>query len=206
MKLGVACDDGSLPPALLTLLAGAGLEAGGLACALTPALAAAGDDRWLLAAAADVLTCCELGALDAAVIGKDVLLEREPDVYELLDLRVGDDLLCWAAPPGGPEGRRPRRRLRVATRYPRLARRHFAARGRQIELVPFTHAVTTAVELGVADGVVELASRLAAGGYVVREELAACSLRLVTGRAAHTLAGPALAALVDALRSQVDGP
>lgn len=203
MRLGIACDEQPLAPALLELLAGAGLDARGLGTTAVPALVPAGDDRWLLAAPEDVLTCLELGVLDAAVAGKDVLLELEPDVYELLDLRTGVDRLCWAAPAGGPEGRPKRRRPRVATRYPRLAARHFAARGLQVELVPFTGPVTTAVELGVADDVVELASRLA-GACVVREELAGCSLRLVTGRAAHTLAAAALVRLTDALRARVE--
>lgn len=212
MKLGLACDGGSPPPEMLDLLERAGLPSGALRGAAGPALADAGEVVWLLAPGADVLEACARGALDAGVAGKDLLLELSPQVHELLDLRVCADALVYATPELGAAALR-RGRPRVATRYPRVTRRHFAASGRQVALVAF-EAAPLAPGLGIADGVVELRSRLALevavgadrrpSGLQVREELAACSARLVAGRAARALGGERLAELLERLRAAVE--
>jgi len=212
VKLGLACDGGPPPSHVLDLLERAGLPAGALRGVPGPALLDAGDATWLLAPGADVLEACARGALDAGVAGKDLLLELAPPVHELLDLRVCRDVLVYATPEPGAGVLR-RGRPRVATRYPRVTRRHFAATGRQVELVAFD-AAPLAPGLGIADGVVELRSRLAlddasAGAgrpaeLLVREEIAACSARLVAGRAARALGGERLAELLERLRASVE--
>lgn len=212
MKLGLACDGGPPPSHVLDLLERAGLPAGALRGVPGPALLDAGDATWLLAPGADVLEACARGALDAGVAGKDLLLELAPPVHELLDLRVCRDVLVYATPEPGAGVLR-RGRPRVATRYPRVTRRHFAATGRQVELVGFD-AAPLAPGLGLADGVVELRSRLvlddaSAGAgrpaeLLVREEIAACSARLVAGRAARALGGERLAELLERLRASVE--
>lgn len=212
MKLGLACDGGPPPSPVLDLLERAGLPAVVLRSAAGSAVVDAGDVTWLLASGADVLEACARGALDAGVVGKDLLLELEPQVHELLDLRVCADVLVYATPePGAGVVRRGR--PRVATRYPRVTRRHFASTGRQVELVAFD-AAPLAPGLGMADGVVDLSSRLAlddatAGsgrpvGLRVREEIAACGARLVAGRAARVLAGERLADLLERLGASVE--
>jgi ATP phosphoribosyltransferase len=158
----------------------------------------------------DVLEACVRGALDAGFVGKDLLLELAPQVHELLDLRVCRDVLVYAAPEPDA-GVLSRGRPRIATRYPRLTRRHFAATGRQVELVAFS-AAPLANGLGIADGAVELRSRLVAeggsadapGGLRVREEVAACSARLVVGRAARALGGERLRELLEGLQTAVE--
>jgi ATP phosphoribosyltransferase len=212
VRLGVACDGGPPPADVLDLLEQAGLPTEALRDLPGPALLVAGAVTWLLAPGADVLEACARGALDAGVAGKDLLLELAPQVHELLDLRVGGDALVYATPDAAVGGRR-QGRPRVATRYPQVTRRHFAATGRQVELVAFGTA-PLAPGLGIADGVVELRSRLVgdesatAGrphGLLVREELAACSPRLVTGRAARALGGVRLAELLERVRAVVEG-
>lgn len=212
MKLGLACDGGPPSSHVLDLLERAGLPAGALRGVPGPALLDAGDATWLLAPGADVLEACARGALDAGVAGKDLLLELAPPVHELLDLRVCRDVLVYATPEPGAGVLR-RGRPRVATRYPRVTRRHFAATGRQVELVAFD-AAPLAPGLGLADGVVELRSRLtlddgSAGlgrpaELRVREEIVACSARLVAGRAARALGGERLAELLERLRASVE--
>jgi len=212
VKLGLACDGGPPPSHVLDLLERAGLPAGALRGVPGPALLDAGDATWLLAPGADVLEACARGALDAGVAGKDLLLELAPPVHELLDLRVCPDVLVYATPEPSAGVLR-RGRPRVATRYPLVTRRHFAATGRQVELVAFDAALL-APGLGIADGVVELRSRLAlddasAGAgrpaeLLVREEIAACSARLVAGRAARALGGERLAELLERLRASVE--
>ena len=210
MKLGLACDGGSPPSEVLDLLERSGLRIDALRALSGPALLHAGDTTWLLATGADVLEACVRGALDAGVVGKDLLLELAPQVHELLDLRVCRDVLVYATPEsdaGVPRRGRPR----IATRYPRLTRRHFAATGRQVELVAFG-ASPLAPGLGIADGAVELRRRLVlddgnAGspdGLRVREEVAVCSARLVVGRAARALGGERLAELLARLRASLE--
>ncbi len=175
-----------------------------------PALLHAGDTTWLLAPGADVLEACVRGALDAGVAGKDLLLELAPQVHELLDLRV-----CRGRPrvrDAGAGRRRPpprpaTRRHAVPAADAAPLRRH----GRQVELVAFG-AAPLAPGLGIADGAVELRSRLvldagsagAPDGLRVREEVAACSARLVVGRAARALGGERLAELLERLRAAVE--
>ncbi len=210
MRLGLA-GEGDPPPAqVLDLLERAGLPAGALRTVAGPALVDAGEVTWLLALGADVLEACVRGALDAGVVGKDLLLELAPQVHELLDLRVCRDVLVYATPEPDAAALR-RGRPRVATRYPRVTRRHFAAGGRQVEIIDFD-AAALAPGLGLADGVVELRSRLAlddaGGGHPaglrVREEIAACSARLVAGRAARALGGARLVELLERLRASVE--
>ena len=203
MKLGLACDGCPPPAAVLDLLGAAGLPVAAAAAARSPAFVWAADDAWALAPGADLLTACLRGVLDAAIVGKDLLLERRPAVSELLDLRLSPDRIVYAVAPDG--GRGEPSRPRVATPYPRCTRRYFAAAGRQVEPIAFGEA-SLAPELGLADGVVDLESRIRAGapGLVVREEFAACSLRLVAGRAARTLSSGRLEDLLERLRAALE--
>ena len=188
---------------VLRLFESAGLRTGAVAeaaasCGVSGDFVVAEDASWLLAPGADLLACCEAGVLDLAVVGKELLLEEEPDVVELLDLRVAPAELVVAV--AGAVRRRP---LRLATRFPKLTRRHFAAAAVQVDAVELTAATTPAPALGLADGVVELDIVLAgAGGHqlVVRETVAACGARLVASRAARALRGDEVAALVARLR------
>jgi len=205
VRLGVATADGGAPAGLVDVLEAAGLPGEVLRAAPTASLVIAGDTTWVPAAGADVLAGCMRGALDAGIVGKDLLLEEEPDVYELLDLGVCRDAIVYAMPRGMTPGRS-RSRPRVATPYPRVARRHFGATGRQVEAIAFG-AAALAPALGIAEGVLDLRSRveLAPLDLEVREEVATVSLRLVAGRAAHTLRAPELAALLERLRPSLEG-
>ena len=104
MKLGLACDGGPLPAALLDLLGTAGLPVTAAVGAGPPVLIQADGYAWALAPGVDVLTACLHGALDVAVVGKDLLLERQPELFELLDLRVGPDHLVYAGVAGSSRG------------------------------------------------------------------------------------------------------
>jgi ATP phosphoribosyltransferase len=199
VRLALACEGATLPADLLELLTAAGLPTAPLRTAACPALVVADDVEWLLAPGADVLAVCLCGAADAGIVGKDLLLEHEPDICELLDLGVVRQRLVYATPASAP--RAARQRSRVATRYPRVTRRYFAASGRQVETLTLS-APGLMVALGYADGLVELEHLLQGGEdeLVVREEVAACSARLVAGRQARALHGASLATLIDRLR------
>lgn len=188
--------------AVLGLLATAGLPVAALrGLQHQPGVVEADGVTWVRASGADLLACCESGVLDLAVVGKEMLLEHEPDVFELLDLRVAPARLVFAVADGVCEGRRGR--LRVATRFPRVTARYFAAGGLQVQPVRLTSAATLAVSLGLADGVVELDTMVTAAGLpslAHRETVARCGARLVAGRAARSLRGAEIAALLARLR------
>jgi ATP phosphoribosyltransferase len=204
VRLGLACDGGSPPVALLDLLGEAGLPVAAVVGAGPSVLIPVADDMWALAPGVDVLTACRHGALDVAVVGKDLLLETQPELFELVDLGISPDRLVYAGVAGSRRGEPSR--PRVATPYPGCTRRHFAAAGRQVEPIIFSVAAL-APALGLADGVVELQSRVEAEApdLVVWEEIAACSLRLVVGRAARTLHAGRLEDLVERLRAALEG-
>lgn len=205
MRIGVTMGGAGVPAALVDVLEAAGLPAAGLRNASAAALITAGDTTWVPASGADVLAGCARGALDAGIVGKDLLFEEDPDVYELLDLGVGADAIVYASPRDATAGR-DRSRPRVATPYPKVTRRHFGATGRQVEAIVFG-AAALAPALGVAERVVDLRSRVAGAplDLEVREEVAAVSLRLVAGRAAHALFADELVALLECLRPSLEG-
>jgi ATP phosphoribosyltransferase len=205
VRIGIACDGGPPAAELLDLLEAAGLPAASLRDERPPALLPAAGGVWLLATGSDVLGACDRGGLDLGVVGRDRLLEGRRGATDLLDLRCCRDDLVFAVAPI-PD--RPGRRLRVATRHPETARRHFAATGVQPEILAMDEPAL-APALGVADGVVELASRLAAPRTVapaleVRAVVAACSARLVAARAARVLRRGDIDAFVRRLRSALE--
>jgi ATP phosphoribosyltransferase len=124
-------------------------------------------------------------------VGLDVLGETEPDVLRPLDLGFGGCGLAVAGPaaaayPELPHGRTPR----VATKYVESARRFFAARGMQVELIHISGSVEVAPLLGLSDWIVDLVQTgrtLAENGLVVFEEISRSTARLIVNRASHKL-------------------
>jgi ATP phosphoribosyltransferase len=205
MRIGLACEAGGPPAEMLDLLEAAGLPAASLRDEIPPALVAADGAAWFLGSPGDVLRACDRGVLDAGVVGSDRLLEGRLGVADLLDLRRCRDELVFAVAPAAV---RPDRRLRVATRYPRTARRHFHESGAQPDIFVLDEPVL-APALGLADGVVELTVRLRAGSpgapaLEPRAVVASCSAHLVASRAARVLLRAEFAALVDRLRAALE--
>lgn len=205
MRIGLECEGEPPPAELLELLEAAGLAAGSLCERRPPALIRTADGVWLLAAGIDVLRACDRGGLDLGVVGRDRLLEDRRGAAELLDLGCCRDDLVFAV---SPDGARPDRRLRVATRHPRTTRRYFAAAGLLPDVLTMDEPAL-APALGFADGVVELASRLAGGqtgdaALEVRAVVAACSARLVAARAARVLVRDEIGALAGRLRAALE--
>jgi ATP phosphoribosyltransferase len=142
----------------------------------------------------DVPTYVEAGAADVGITGKDVLLEQTDRlVYELLDLRYGACRMVLAGRKGDQRLGEAERRLgefRVATKYPRVAERHFEATGRQAEVIEVKGSVELAPLVGLADGIVDLVATgrtLEENDLEVREEIATCTARLVANSVAHKL-------------------
>ncbi|MFO8060924.1 MAG: ATP phosphoribosyltransferase [Bacillota bacterium] len=146
--------------------------------------------QYLLVRPSDVVAYVAEGAADLGVVGKDVLLEDEAPVYELVDLGFGRCHMAVAAPeessPAGDDPGALYRRLgtdlRVATKYPRFTRRHFAGRGIRARVIELRGSVELAPLVGLADVIVDVVASgrtLLANGLVEVEHLADVTARLV---------------------------
>ena len=156
----------------------------------------------------DVPTYVEHGAADIGITGKDVLLEQpEREVYELLDLGFGRCDMVVAARRGDDalgEALRRLGRVRVATKYPRVAQSHFAGTGRQAEIVAVKGSVELAPLTGLVDGIVDLTATgktLAENDLEVVEEIVTCTARLIANPVAHKLKAAEIDALVERIRA-----
>jgi len=139
----------------------------------------------------DVPIYVESGAADLGITGTDVLREANPDVLEPLELDFGQCRLVVAAPAGAaypalPGGITPR----LATKYPRLAREYFAARGRAVEIIEVGGSVEVAPLLGLSHWIVDLVdtgNTLRANGLVEHETILAVTATLIANRASQKL-------------------
>ncbi|MBA2505848.1 MAG: ATP phosphoribosyltransferase [Thermoleophilaceae bacterium] len=152
-------------------------------------------------------TYVEHGAADVGITGKDVLLEApERGVYELLDLGFGRCEMVVAARKGDDvmgESLRRLGRVRVATKYPRIAREHFASTGREADIVEVKGSVEIGPLTGLVDGIVDLTATgktLIENDLEVREEIVVCTARLIANPVAHKLKAAAIDDLVGRLR------
>ena len=160
--------------------------------------------RLLVIRAADVPTYVQYGAADMGVSGKDVLMEHGGEgLYEPLDLHIAR---CRMMVAGRPEGL-PDGRLRIATKYVNTARRHFAAQGRQVDIIKLYGSMELAPLVGLADAIVDLVDTggtLRANGLVTLEHIADISSRLVVNKAAMKMRATEVKALIEHLRRAVD--
>jgi len=154
----------------------------------------------------DVPTYVEAGAADLGITGKDVLLEQsERELYELVDLGYGHCTMVLATVDGEDPAAEALRRLgvmRIATKYPRVATRHFLETGRQAEIVEVRGSVELAPLTGLAEGIVDLTASgatLRENGLVVREELARSTARLIANPVSHKLKAKAIDTLLERL-------
>jgi ATP phosphoribosyltransferase len=174
------------------------------------------NDRKLLFAQAgiitmrpsDVPTYVEAGAADLGITGKDVLMEQsEREVYELVDLGYGPCTMVLATVAGEDLAAEALRRLgvvRIATKYPRIAARHFLQTGRQAEIVEVKGSMELAPLTGLVEGIVDLTATgttLRENGLVVREEIAHCTARLIANPVAHKLKAEAIDRLLERLNA-----
>lgn len=151
----------------------------------------------------DVPVLVERGVVDCGVVARHILAELGADVVQLADLGIAGSRLALVMPAAMtdlPSARRPR----IATTHPAVTRRHFARRGRQVELLALRHAVTDAVLLGAADAAVVVLGpdqACTAQGFVVCEELLGGGARLIASRSARVVRPAAMQAALDAVRA-----
>ncbi len=139
--------------------------------------------RYFWVKPSDVAIYVERGAADIGVAGKDILLEYEPEIYELLDLDIGKCRMAVAAPAGFRD--EPQRTLRVATKFSKIASDHYAAKGRDIDIIHLTGSIEIAPILGLSDvivDIVETGTTLRENNLAVIEDVVPISARLIANR------------------------
>jgi ATP phosphoribosyltransferase len=201
-QLTIAIAKGRLQAETLDLLARAGL--GFSSETLSSRRLAVEDEsgryRLIFVKPSDVPVYVEHGIADCGIVGRDVLLESEPDLLQPLSLGVGACRIVVAAtqnPPADQPGI-----LRVATKYPRIAARHFGSQGIAIELIPFSGSVELASVLGLAGCIVDLVetgNTLRENGLKIIEVITDSTARLVVNRASYQLKADVIGQLVHSL-------
>jgi ATP phosphoribosyltransferase len=160
---------------------------------------------FLIVRPTDVPTYVEHGAADVGIVGKDVLLEQDSDVYEPLDLGFGACRIAVAAFRGQALSRdRLSSKIRVATKYPRITERYFNQRGVPVEIIKLYGSIELAPIVGLADRIVDLVetgNTLKAHGLVEVECIARSTARLIVNRASLKLKHEAVADLLNKLRN-----
>ncbi len=158
----------------------------------------------------DVPVYVEYGAADIGIVGKDVLEEGEPNVVELMDLGTGLVRMILAAPAARAEAVRQAighaEVVRVATKFPRTARRYFEGMGRQAEVIALHGSIELAPLVGLAECIVDLTetgTTLRENNLIVLDEISTSTARLIANRGAYRLRNQEVAALVEAMKAGV---
>ncbi len=144
--------------------------------------------RALIVRATDVPTYVEYGCADLGIVGKDTLLEQDKDLYEPLDLKFGYCRMMVAEPANLAKNDDPTRwsHIRVATKYPHVAEKYFAAKGVQAEIIKLYGSIELGPLVGLSERIVDLVSTgetLRQNGLVEVETIAEITTRLVVNRA-----------------------
>jgi len=160
----------------------------------------------VLIRATDVPTYVQWGAADVGVAGKDTLVEHGGEgLYEPLDLRIAK---CRLMVAGHPDASLDGQRLRIATKYVKAAKQHFAAKGQQVEIIKLYGSMELAPLVGLSDLIVDLVesgNTLKANGLVPLEHVMDISSRLVVNKASWKMKHETIISLVDILSEAVNG-
>ena len=163
------------------------------------------DDGWrvILVKPTDVPTYVEYGVADIGIAGRDTLEEQARDLYEPVDLGIGACRLVVAEPVDRPTRLRRTMQLRVATKYPRLARKHYLSRGIAPEIIPLFGSVELGAITGLADQIVDLVESgetLRQNRLTEAETIMHVTGRLVVHPASLKLQAEAVSSVIEALR------
>lgn len=153
----------------------------------------------------DVNIYVERGAADIGVAGKDILLEYEPDVYELVDLDIGKCMMAEAARNGYID--QIQRTKRVATKFENIARNYYASIGRDIDIIHLNGSIELAPILGLSDvivDIVETGTTLKENDLAVVEKIVDISARLIANKSSYEFKKAQINAIADALREQTE--
>lgn len=158
--------------------------------------------EFILAKPVDVPTYVEYGAADIGIVGKDVLMEENRDVYELLDLGIAK---CRMSVIGLPNWQ-PGIQQRVATKYPNVASQYFREQGQQVEVIKLNGSIELAPLIGLADRIVDMVETgqtLKENGLVEMSRIFDITSRLIANRVSYRMKNAQIQSLCDRLQKAI---
>lgn len=161
--------------------------------------------RYFWVKPSDVAIYVERGAADIGVAGKDILLEYEPDIYELMDLDIGK---CRMAVAGKKDFRdNPQRTLRVATKFTNITKTYYKSIGRDIDIIHLNGSIEIAPILGLSDvivDIVETGTTLKENDLDVIETIVPISARLIANKSSYKFKGDLVDKVVEGIQKQLN--
>ena len=161
--------------------------------------------RFFLAKGPDVPTYVEYGAADIGIVGKDTILEEARNIYEVLDLGFGKCRMCICGPKESKELLQHHELIRVATKYPRIAKDYFYNKKHQtVEIIKLNGSIELAPIVGLAEvicDIVETGSTLRENGLEVLEEVCPLSARMVVNQVSMKMEHERITKLITDLKS-----
>lgn len=158
--------------------------------------------EFIMAKPVDVATYVEYGVTDIGIVGKDVLMEENRDVYELLDLNIGRCRMSVIGLPDWQQVTNPR----VATKYPNVASQYFRQNGQQVEVIKLNGSIELAPLIGLADRIVDMVETgrtLKENGLVELEQMFGITSRLIANRVSYRMKNDIIQDVCDRLQSVI---
>jgi ATP phosphoribosyltransferase len=163
--------------------------------------------KFFLAKATDVPTYVEYGAADIGVVGKDTIYEENRNIYEVLDLGVGKCRMCVAGPASAKPLLNSGQIIRVATKYPRIAKDYFQNKKHQtVEIIKLNGSIELAPIVGLSEvivDIVETGTTLRENGLEVLEEILPLSARMVVNQVSMKMEHERITEIIDRLRKEL---
>ncbi len=164
--------------------------------------------KFFLAKPSDVPTYVEYGAADVGVVGKDTILEEGRTLYEVCDLKTGNCRMCVCGPVSAKEKLSHHELIRVATKYPNIAKDYFYNKKHQtVEIIKLNGSVELAPIVGLAEvivDIVETGATLKENGLEVLEEICPLSARIVVNQVSMKMENERISKLINDLRDYLD--
>ena len=209
-KLTIALTKGRLADQTLSLFEQIGISCEEMKDPKTRKLIFSNEEAgvdFFLAKGPDVPTYVEYGAADIGIVGKDTILEENRKIYEVLDLGFGKCRMCVCGPPEAADMLRHNQLIRVATKYPRIAKDHFYnTRNQTVELIKLNGSIELAPIVGLAEvivDIVETGSTLRENGLGVLEEVCPISARMVVNPVSMRMDNVRITQLIHALKEKL---
>lgn len=164
--------------------------------------------KFFLSKASDVPTYVEYGAADIGVVGKDTILEEGRKLYEVLDLNMGKCRMCVAGPESAKELLQHHEMIRVASKYPHIAKDYFYNKKHQtVEIIKLNGSVELAPIVGLSEvivDIVETGSTLRENGLQVLEEICPLSARVVVNQVSMKMENERISKIINELRKVIE--
>ena len=164
--------------------------------------------RFFLSKGPDVPTYVEYGAADIGIVGEDTILEEARNVYEVLDLGFGKCRMCVCGPKEAADYLKHQELIRVATKYPRIAKNYFYNRKDQtIDIIKLNGSIELAPIVGLSEvivDIVETGSTLRDNGLVVLEEICPLSARVIVNQVSMKMENQRITKIIAALKNELE--